>query len=862
MCRNMLGSMPPPRPHNYLIYKAIFVFSLALLVASSAYAFGGGGGKSRKSSVYRGTGVDSINVYVGGQKKKNCPAHSSEQNGECVCDTGYQMFDDACKPAYRATCRREGMVWCEEFKACVEKEEDCEGLCPSERSCGSTCCSEGSTCSDGECCLETENAALCCPSGEKAYVHFWNGDKDESELACCNGTPYKAWGSDEFGWYEQRCCTDGTIFCAARDNSGKCLSEGCCTDSVVDGLGANGADLCCAGGRFDCTSQDRDGNCLEGACSYDRNGDEGDSYCKTDKDCDAYTQICENGQCINRCPTGSYMSGTGYCVPISHGCVSNADCDESEYCDITSSLFRCTAPDTGECKPIEYRYNVCEGDNQYESQINDRTMRVSNNTMSWWSADNWCKAQGLRLISLGDLGLQKPATKGCFKESCGISNEQWDRLNNELGCASDAWGENANFWVTESYDACRAYYVQPGFWRIHPYNRYGDGLFHAVCTGAVCPEGEYRQPDGSCAEECGANMAISGGNCVCAETFVMENGACVCPEGTSLVNGRCECPEGQTWTGEVCCPNERLAGTMCCEEGSIANELEGQPICCPENEIAYISEHYSDGSVELSCCDGTPVRSEGSISQNQYRQQCCPTDKIPTDLENYTTCCEEGGIPYLAIKSEDYIVTSCCNGHVLEYVTGDDLCTLGECKITRGQCITGDCSSNIDCESVSGCENGSCYCNIDFSQRVGSCKPIGNFKDAQNTIEGIGKPRRSEASMSWFSANNWCKAQGMHLITVEELQCYRSGTNSILNYSGACCAGNGASCSVNTNWYTEENRNNYSAVLYAICNEFGYNYSWVGSHVGSNGAADIWGERGTIGGLLFYTEKNALCVAD
>ncbi len=75
--------------------RKILLFGTAILVATSVLAFGGGGGKSRKSSTYRGVGVDSVGIHVGGEKKK-CPSNSELVDGFCKCIDGYEDIDGGC----------------------------------------------------------------------------------------------------------------------------------------------------------------------------------------------------------------------------------------------------------------------------------------------------------------------------------------------------------------------------------------------------------------------------------------------------------------------------------------------------------------------------------------------------------------------------------------------------------------------------------------------------------------------------------------------------------------------------------------------------------------------------------------------
>ncbi len=171
--------------------RKVLLFGTAILVATSVLAFGGGG-KNRKGSIYRGTGVDSINVHINGKGSEEgtdehgCPKNSSynEQYDQCFCENGYYMWNHVCVPT-RAKCDELGGYWCtnSEYSTCEKSESDCYVLCPEDRKCNGTCCGEGNTCHQDElgvyqCC--NDEIGQCCDAGEsRGYGRDYGGDR------CC-----------------------------------------------------------------------------------------------------------------------------------------------------------------------------------------------------------------------------------------------------------------------------------------------------------------------------------------------------------------------------------------------------------------------------------------------------------------------------------------------------------------------------------------------------------------------------------------------------------------------------------------------------------------------------------------------------
>ncbi len=194
--------------------RKILLFGLVIIVATSVFAFGGGG-KSRKASIYRGTGVDSINVHINGKDSDS------------------------------------------------EKE-----TCAAEKQCGDYCCQGDNVCkhdsSTGElqCC--DPSLEYCCPSGTSVYVPPWGKQCCDGTLACGHADEEgnclnASWmfccppGSTLYGPFENvfPATTDFISICCAAGQKPYCMEKfyygcnyRCCDGTISPGTGVDGADEC------------------------------------------------------------------------------------------------------------------------------------------------------------------------------------------------------------------------------------------------------------------------------------------------------------------------------------------------------------------------------------------------------------------------------------------------------------------------------------------------------------------------------------------------------------------------------------------------------------------------------------------
>ena len=149
----------------------------------------------------------------------------------------------------------------------------------------------------------------------------------------------------------------------------------------------------------------------------------------------------------------------------------------------------------------------------------------------------------------------------------------------------------------------------------------------------------------------------------------------------------------------------------------------------------------------------------------------------------------------------------------------DSFCNTGVCvnpNVTAGA----TCTSNADC----GGAGSGYYCKINYSSNnlngtidnantdcyqnlTGTCQVIGGIV-RQTTKEKIILTKAGFSDtfvvgpqMNWWSAKNWCEAQGKHLLDVEDMECYYKG-NSLIQTGGtdAFCCKSGQLCQQQGYW--------------------------------------------------------------
>lgn len=220
--------------------------------------------------------------------------------------------------------------------------------------------------------------------------------------------------------------------------------------------------------------------------------------------------------------------------------------------------------------------------------------------------------------------------------------------------------------------------------------------------------------------------------------------------------------------------------------------------------------------VEGNICEQMKSAAEDNAVIQTFAPTTCDTGNDNNVKLTYNNDLSTDTIP----SGDDVVDTEVCdNGHVyLAYM--DDPCG-------TETPMDGDCTKNSDCKTGE-------YCNMESQSSdcskpdIGQCVEIGTVNPVN--IAGIGDVVTSiPQSMTWWSANNFCKAQQKSLLEVSDLNCYQSGTNVPLStsnlYDGIGCCAENKSCRESSNWYTTTN---YSPIYIAIRNEFGSNsFFWL-----------------------------------
>ena len=88
-------------------------------------------------------------------------------------------------------------------------------------------------------------------------------------------------------------------------------------------------------------------------------------------------------------------NGSTTCNNDGNSCTSNTDCNlKTEYCNVVGN--NCKTPNAGTCTPRGTAITKKIGKDEFI---------YSNQVMSWWAADNWCKANKKHLVALSELGI-------------------------------------------------------------------------------------------------------------------------------------------------------------------------------------------------------------------------------------------------------------------------------------------------------------------------------------------------------------------------------------------------------------------------------------------------------------------------
>jgi len=382
------------------------------------------------------------------------------------------------------------------------------------------------------------------------------------------------------------------------------------------------------------------------------------------------------------------------CDPNAKPCTANQDCEVGEFCNITTSVKDgdSARANVGSCRPI--------GDG-IPYVYNGYGFLQSVNNMSWWAAQNWCKAQGYSLAELIDIGFDKEEAGNPFSSCSGnCQSGDWDAIYETFKNAgarlwtADVYSRNGDGNITHSYA------IDPSAKEVDWWYRYNMGTA-AFCKGSAVEDRQVCNVFGKC--QCTSNY--TGNKCTdCVETCEKQDGKCVpkanCDEfpGTALatVSGYrggdaglstdgttfCKCPTDYKWDffDKQCVP---AAYSRCAAD--YFDEYDYQTV-----EDWRV---WSEGKNE--CGYGYVGHYEGSI----YYMNLCECRPVSDyDYENITL----NGHTYTVLKntSELFGASLFCSAIEKEVISLADLgCSWDKCHPVPGdetytECPNDTCSSS------------------------------------------------------------------------------------------------------------------------------------------------------------------------
>lgn len=148
-----------------------------------------------------------------------------------------------------------------------------------------------------------------------------------------------------------------------------------------------------------------------------------------------------------------------------------------------------------------------------------------------------------------------------------------------------------------------------------------------------------------------------------------------CGAGNVCVNGN-ECCFGNSiddYNEELCCDASESTGyawmegwqygNICCPNNRTITSIENVPVCCSENEFAFINSYDPDGindgaHIHGACCDNghIVVLADGSEEEGWYEKKCCPAGSTGWAINPETGeigCCESGTAPVEDVKGAE-----------------------------------------------------------------------------------------------------------------------------------------------------------------------------------------------------------------
>ena len=161
-----------------------------------------------------------------------------------------------------------------------------------------------------------------------------------------------------------------------------------------------------------------------------------DASCTKNEDCGNpnWGACCVDGKC-------RAGSGSSHCENLQGKCVKNSDCENGYFCNVMSGT---SLPQQGSCVPLTTAIPRPASDITIaEIDYKAKKFIMYNNAISYWGAQNWCAAHGMRMATLADLGLKVPENDEKIPENMDghvFTNEERNQFKNAFNCC---------FWVSD-----------------------------------------------------------------------------------------------------------------------------------------------------------------------------------------------------------------------------------------------------------------------------------------------------------------------------------------------------------------------------------------------------------------------------
>lgn len=155
-------------------------------------------------------------------------------------------------------------------------------------------------------------------------------------------------------------------------------------------------------------------------------------------------------------------------------CLSNTDCQifgKDYYCQVNATDYRTIT--SGTCQ------KVSELIKENKVSYHKRYLTLSNKGMNWFSANNWCEAQGMKLVQLSDFNISQPK-EICYFPSQKEQNNYCDLNTETKNQLRDIFGNKYYYWTQNSDDPHTAFGMCFINNYVRPLNKEVP-LRHAVC---------------------------------------------------------------------------------------------------------------------------------------------------------------------------------------------------------------------------------------------------------------------------------------------------------------------------------------------------------------------------------------------